>query len=219
MLDGDLAWALATAIHYEWDEYERELLAPLVDATIMRLDVDAFETIARPIAATLWDDVHPLVAETLRDQAKRSEFVEEALDDALDDLELGPLRSRLAVAVLEQAAVDLADQVFFLEDCLDCIDGALAHAPPERRPELVARAAAALALHGAPDYAVEPPDDEERRAARARVRAMAALGRESLPTLVPALEAIAAEPLPPRAQDRVLHAVVQRRRAAVAQLN
>jgi hypothetical protein len=66
---------------------------------------------------------------------------------------------------------------------------------------------------------VAPPDDEERRAARERVRALAALGRESLPTLVPALEAIAAEPLPPAARDRVLQAVLQRRRAAVAQLN
>lgn len=219
MLDGDLAWALATAIHYEWSDRERELLAPLVDATIMRVDGDAFEAIARPIVDALWSEVGPLIEETIVGQAKGTDFVADALDDALADLALGPKRSRLALAVLGQAAVDLADHSFFLEDCLDCIEDGLDHAPPERHPALVARAAAALALHGAPDFGVEPPDDEERRAARERVRAMAALGRESLPTLVPALEAIAAEPLPPAARDRVLQAVVQRRRAAVAQLN
>lgn len=219
MLDGDLAWALATAIHYEWDEGEQELLAPLVDATIMRVEADALDTIARPIADALWDELHPLLAGTLADQAKTSDFVTEALDDALGDLELGPLRSRLVVAVLAQAGIDLADHAFFLDDCLDCIEDGLGHAPSERRPELVARAAAALALHGAPEYGVDRPDDDERHDARRRVRELAALGRDSLPRLAPALEALAAEPLPPPHEDGVLQAVIRRRRAAVAQLN
>jgi hypothetical protein len=219
MLDGDLAWALATAIHYEWDEREQELLAPLVDATIMRVDSDAFEEIARPIVDALWSDVRPLIEERIAAQAKRSDFVADALDEALADLDLGPKRSRLALTVLGQAAVDLADDAFFLEDCLDCIEDGLGHAPPERHPGLVARAAAALALHGAPDYGSEPPADDERSEARRRVRTLAALGRESLPKLVPALEDIAAEPLPPPARDRVLQAVLQRRRARVAELN
>lgn len=216
MLDGELAWALAAAIHFEWDDRERDLLAPLVDATIMRVDGDAFEKTARPVVAALWAGVRPLVEETIVDQSERSDFVAEALDDACADLDLGPMRSRLALAVVGQAAVDLADHAFFLEDCLDCIEDGLGYAPPERHPGLVARAAAALALHRAPDYAVEPPDHEERRAAHERVRRMAALGRDSLPTLVPALEAITAEPLPPPTQDLVLQAVTQRRLASVA---
>jgi hypothetical protein len=220
MLDGDLAWALAMEhLHFEWEGSDRELLAPLIDATIMRVECERLEEIARPLVEALWSEVRPLIEQTLVDQAKRSDFVADALDDALADLELGPRRTRLGVDVLAQAAVDLADDAFFLEDCLDCIEHGLGHAPPERHPGLVARAAAALALHGAPDYGIEPPADDERSEARRRVRTLAALGRESLPKLVPALEDIAAEPLPPPARDRVLQAVLQRRRARVAELN
>lgn len=219
MLDGDLAWALATGIHYEWDEHERALLAPLVDATIMRVEPDALDAIAEPILEALWDELRPLVGDTLEAQAKRQDLVADALDDALADLELGPRRSRLAHAVLQQAAVDLADDSFFLEDCLDCLEDSLTLAPPERRVELVQRAAAALALNAAPDYGVERPDDEERESVRAYLRRMAELGRESLPTLAPAVAELAAEPLPPPRHDAVLAAVVRRRLAAAAHRN
>lgn len=219
MLDGDLAWALATTIHYEWDEREQELLAPLIDATIMRVECERLEEIARPLIEALWGNMKPLVEETLVDQAKRSDFVADALEDALADLELGPLRSRLGVDVLAQAAVDLAEHSFFLEDCLDCIEEGLGHAPPDRHPGLVARAAAALALRGAPDFGVERPDDDERREARTRVLSMAELGLESLPRLASALRALAGEPLPPLREDAVLQAVMQRRLAGMADLD
>jgi hypothetical protein len=219
MLDGDLAWALATAIHYEWDEREQALLAPLIDATIMRVECERLEEIARPLIEALWGNMKPLVEETLVDQAKRSDFVADALEDALADLELGPLRSRLGVDVLAQAAVDLAEHSFFLEDCLDCIEEGLGHAPPDRHPGLVARAAAALALRGAPDFGVERPDDDERREARTRVLSMAELGLESLPRLASALRALAGEPLPPLREDAVLQAVMQRRLAGMADLD
>lgn len=219
MLDGDLAWALATGLHFEWEDSERELLAPLIDATIMRVECERLEEIARPLIEALWGNMKPLVEETLVDQAKRSDFVADALEDALTDLELGPLRSRLGVDVLAQAAVDLAEHSFFLEDCLDCIEEGLGHAPPDRHPGLVARAAAALALRGAPDFGVERPDDDERREARTRVLSMAELGLESLPRLASALRALAGEPLPPLREDAVLQAVMQRRLAGMADLD
>jgi hypothetical protein len=219
MLDGDLAWALATDLRFEWEDSDRDLFAPLVDATIMRVGCDELESIARPVAIALWDELRVPIAETLAEQAKRSEFVAEALDDALADLELGPVRSRLANYVVQQGAFDLAEHAFFLDDCLDCIEDGLGLAPPERHPELVGRAAAALALHGAPAFGEKRPDDDERRAARARVRAMAELGLESLPRLAPALRELAAEPLPPLREDGVLQAVMQRRLATIAHLN
>ena len=219
MLDGDLACALATGLRFEWDEADRELLAPLIDATIMRAGAEQLEQIAAPLVDALWDAVRPLIAETLVEDAKRDDFVSAALDDALADLELGPARSRLASNVVQQAALDLADGTFFLEDCLDCIECGLEHAWPARRPELVARAAAALALHRDPDYGVERPDDVDRAAARARVRALAELGRDSLPRLATALAELAAEQLPPVGRDGVVQAVMKRHRAARAQLN
>ncbi|HEY3541023.1 MAG TPA: hypothetical protein VGK79_00645 [Gaiellaceae bacterium] len=219
MLDGDLAHALAAGIHYEWTDDERELLAPLIDATIMRVDCERLDEIARPFVDALWDELRSLVGDTLREQAMKSDFVRESLEDAVADLELGPRRSRLASAVIQQAAVDLADHEFFLESCLDCIEAGLEHAWPAPRPELVGRAAAALALHRDPDYGAERPDDRERAATRARVRALAELGRESLPRLAPALAQLADEPLPPVGKDGVLQAVLKRRRAARAHLN
>jgi len=219
MLDGDLAWALATDLRFEWEESDRELFSPLVDATIMRVRSEELESIARPVAIALWDELRVPIAETLAEQAKRSELVAEALDDALADLDLGPLRSRLANYVVQQGALDLAEHAFFLDDCLDCIEDALGLAPPERHPELVGRAAAALALRGAPAFGEKRPDDDERRAARARVRSLAELGLESLPRLAPALRDLAAEPLPPLREDGVLQAVMQRRLATIAHLN
>jgi hypothetical protein len=219
MLDGDLACALATGLRFEWDEADRELLAPLVDATIMRAGAEQLEQIAAPLVDALWDEVRPLIAETLVEDAKRDDFVSAALDDALADLELGPARSRLASNVVQQAALDLADGAFFLEDCLDCIECGLENAPPARCGELVASAAAALVLHAAPDYGVERPGNDERRDARTRLRALAALGRESLPHLAQALETLAREPLPPLREDGVLQAVMKRRLAAFAHLN
>jgi hypothetical protein len=219
MLDDDLAAALASGLHFEWDDDERELLVPLVDATIMRVECERLEEIARPVAAAVWDGLRPLLVGELEEQARRQAFVAEALEDALADLELGPRRSDLVVAVLQQAAVDLADDVFFLEECLDCIEDGLGHAAPPARPALVERAAAVLALHRAADFGSSPPHNAERRAARERVGAMAALGRQSLPRLSRALAALVEGPLPAIEDDRVLAAVVKRRLAVDAHLN
>ncbi len=219
MLDRDLACALATGLRFDWEDGDRELFAPLIDATIMRVEPDRLDAIARPIATAVWSELRPQIAEELEEQARRERFVAEALDDALADLELGPDGSRLATAVLQQAAVDLADHVFFLEECLDCIEEGLQHAPPPARRALVDRAAAVLALHGDASFGAGAPTVAERRAARARIGALALLGREGLPRLSRALAHIADEPLPPLADDRVLQAVVKRRLAAGAHLN
>ena len=219
MLDDDLACALATGLHFEWTDDERRLLDPLVDATIMRVESERLEEIARPIATALWNDLGPPVIEELEDQARRDGFVAAALADARVDLELGPLRSRLAIAVLAQAALDLADDVFFLEECLDCIEDGLGHAPPSVLPALVDRAAAVLAVRRDGDFGASLPRDAERRAARERVAALAELGRGGLPRLSYALAALVEGPLPAVEDDRVLRAVVKRRLAGDAHLN
>jgi hypothetical protein len=54
---------------------------------------------------------------------------------------------------------------------------------------------------------------------RVQVRELAVLGRESLPRLTTAIEALAAEPLPSLQEDAVLQAVLQRRLAAIASHN
>jgi len=110
MLDDDLAHALATGIHFEWADDEHGLFVPLIDATIMRVDGKRLEKIAQPIVEALWNELRPLVADALREQAVKSEFVAESLGEALVDVSLGPSESRLAHAVIEQAALDLAGQ-------------------------------------------------------------------------------------------------------------
>lgn len=217
MLDGDLAWALATALHFEWEDSERELLAPLINATIMRAEQERLDQIARRIVEALWEEVGPLVAGELRDQERTDDFVAQALGAALADLELGAA-SRLVAYVLQQAALDLADHAFFLEECLDCIEEGLAHATPQAQAALVERAVAALALHSAAQFGPSPTD-AERRAARKHIGEMAALGSDSLPLLSRALAELGAEPLPPPSQDSVLRAVINRRAAGVAGLN
>lgn len=218
MLDGDLAMALASMLRLEWDDSERELFSPLIDATIMRVEQEQLDEITRPIVGTLWDEVRPLVADELRDQAQRDDVLAEVLEDALADLELGA-QSRLAAYTLQQAALDLADEVFFLEECLDCIEEGLAHAPARASAALVDRAAAALALHGDAEFASARPTETDRRTARAHIARMAALGSDGLPRLSQALAELAAEPLPSPPDDRVLRAVVSRRLAAGAELN
>src|SRR3954454_21000396 len=141
MLDDDLAGALASGLHFEWEDAERELLAPLIDAASMRADA---EEIARPVVEALWDGLRSLLIEELHEQASRDAFVAESLDGAIADLAVGAAHSRLAVAVVVQAGHDLADHVFFLEECLDCIEEGLEHAPLSARPALVDRAVAVL---------------------------------------------------------------------------
>lgn len=198
MLDPDEAWALACSIHLAWDDDERELLAPLTDATIMRVDPDRLDAIARPLVVALWDGLRPLLETECEDAAVAA------------DLAAGPAESRLALAVVEQAAIDLADHTFFLEDCLDCIEEGLQRGPS---PGVIESVAAAIALHRNATFAAAPPSDEERERVRRRVQAMAALGRASLPRVAAALEEVAADP------ERLLRAVVRRRRAAAAELN
>jgi hypothetical protein len=185
----------------------------------MRVDDKRLDQIARPIIVALWNDLQPLLSETLREQALESGFIAESLSEALVDLSLGPGESRLAQAVIEEAAVDLAGDAFFLEFCLDCIEDGLEQAPVARRPPLVARAAAALALRDHPDYGIDRPDDRERPAVRAGVREMAELGRRSLPRLAAALAELAAEPLPSLDHDRILQAVMERRLSTTAEPN
>lgn len=215
MFDDDLAWALASGIRFEWDDDERELLAPLVDAAIMRANGDE---LARPVVAALWDGLRPLIADELREQAQRDPFVAEVLEDALADLELGPTRGRVAACVVQQAALDLADHVFFLEECLDCIEDGLTHAPSRTHVVLLDRAVAVLALHGDEDFGATPPTNAERCAVRRKIARLAQLGREGLPRLSSELERIAAMPLPPLEDDRIVRAVVTRRLAADAHL-
>jgi hypothetical protein len=200
----DDARDLAFGLHFEWDDRERVLLAPLVDATIMRIDPDRLDEIARPIVAALWDGLRPLLETEVVDP------------EVAADLARGPAASTVALAVVEQAAMDLADHAFFLEDCLDCIEEGLQRGPS---PALAERAGAAIALHCNGTFGASPPTDDERDAVRGHVRTLAALGRESLPNVAAALEELAATPLPPPADDRLVQAVLRRRRAAVAGLN
>src|SRR4051794_272850 len=108
MLDDDTARGLALVISFEWNADETRLLAPLVDATLVWADDEDLERIAAPLVATLWEsDLRGDIESALDRLAPRHEHVRTALDAARADLAGGPKGSRLARAVVEQAAVEL----------------------------------------------------------------------------------------------------------------
>ena len=168
MLDAYTAQDLALFAGLVWDD-DRATLAPLIDAVTVWADEELLDELARPIVAQLWEDgLRAVIESALRDYGK-------APRAALADLELGPARSRLALAYVKQGAVDLCP-MFERHRCLCCVDDGLAVIPPERHEALVHETALELVL--ASDGDVDP---------EARIRQLALLAERSLPRLAAAL--------------------------------
>ena len=168
MLDDDIACELALFAGLVWDD-DREALAPLVDALTVWAEAAELDAIARPIVERLWaDELRCDIERALRAYGK-------APSAAFADLELGPARSRLALAYVRQGAIDLCGTCV-THACLCCVEEGLARPPSPRRDGLVHETAVELVL--ASDEDVEP---------EARIRQLATLAERSLPRLSAAL--------------------------------
>jgi hypothetical protein len=181
MVDDDVARDLALFAGLVWGDEDRALLAPLIDATMVWAEEDELDAIAAPLVEALW-------ADGLRDDIERALAQRAEREAGLADLALGPAQSRLALAYVKQAAVELADEGAMLSDCcLCCCEDGLCTAPPERHKAIVLDAAVSILLRSFPDFGAGTPSNAARSAARERVRGIAKLAERSLPRLSAAL--------------------------------
>ena len=183
MLDDDVARNLALFAGLVWEDRDRAVLAPLIDATIVSADEEQLDVIAAPIVEVLWTD-------GLRDDIERAIVHRPERDAARADLALGPARSRVALAYVKQGAVDLADDALLPGVCLCCAEDGIGAAPPERHEQIALHAAVAVVLRAHPDFGAAEPSADELTAASGRVEEIAALAAASLPKLSAALREI-----------------------------
>src|SRR4051812_34659119 len=135
------------------------VLAPLVDAALVWLEDEERTPIAAPIVEALWPrELREDIERGLEAAAEQSERVREALGDALADLDAGPGGSRLARAVVDQAADQLAGELQRPLCCVLCFEECLVRLPP---PERRTRALEFARLSG---HVAGVPEDELRDA-------------------------------------------------------
>jgi len=220
-IGNDVARELALLVPLEWSESDRALLAPLVDATLVWADDEVLGRIAEPIVVAMWQDGLRTDVERALDQVvARHTRLALMLAAAHVDLEAGPHGSRLALAVVVQAAAELAFDEQAPVCCLLCLHDLMLGATAEERTRLACRVAriatraaavpaddvrAAVsfaAVHGG-DAALAISTDERRHAVRAWLGRLADLGAESVGALALELRALAAEPLPAAVDDEV----------------
>lgn len=194
MLDDDVARDLALFAGLVWEDSDRELLGPLIDATIVWAEEAQLDEIAAPIVDALWaDGLRHEVERALDDLAGRGSALVANVPAARADLALGPLRSRLALAYVKQGAVDLAADAMLPGNCLCCFDELLGRAPADKQRQLALDAAAAIVTVGDADFGADEPTGEELAAARERITRIAALAAQSLPALSIALRDLETE--------------------------
>jgi len=183
MLDDDVARDLALFAGLVWGDDDRELLAPLIDATIVWAEEEQLNEIAVPIVEALW-------ADGLREDVERAVEHRPERADALADLSLGPAQSRLALAYVKQGALDLSDDALLPGLCLCCAEDGLGAAPSERHPAIVLQAAVGIVLRAQPDFGEGVPAEGRLAGARERLREVAMLATQSLPNLSAALHEV-----------------------------
>jgi hypothetical protein len=210
---------LARTLNLEFEPDDMPVLAPLVDASLVWLDDEARTPIAAPVVEALWPrELREDIERGLHEAAELSDRVRASLSDALTDLDAGPLDSRLARAVVDQAADEAAHDLQVPICCVLCFEEGLARLEAEDRrtravefarlaghaaqvPEDDVRAAvAAAAVRGEP-AAAALGTRERRLAIRTWLGRIAELARDSLPVTAAALDELLAEPLPDAAAD------------------
>lgn len=212
---------LALFVPLKWGDSDRDVLAPLVDAMLVRADDDTLARIAEPIVASLWQDgLRAGLEVALEAAAARHGRLAQTVDLAYADLAARQSNSRFALAVVEQAAIEFADDEQGFDCCLLCVHDRLLTAPVEDRAGLartvariaaraaaipaddVRRAVTAAAFTGG-DVALALATDERRVAVRRWLGRLAELGAESIRPLAVELRALADESLPAAADDEI----------------
>jgi len=205
----------------DWDDDDRVLLAPLVDAALVWAEPETLAALAAPIVEQLWQkELRQDIERALDDAAQRHKNVRVMLDDARADLAAGPAESALARAVVEQGGFDLAGADMLPMHCLLCLEEGLARKTKEERgtlalriaqlaprvlvvPHAEIRAAMTRAAVGGPDIATALATDERRRVLREWLVRLAELGKHSIPTVAEDLAAALRAPPSPPAGDPI----------------
>ena len=207
MLTDCAARELTYFVGLEWDDDERAILEPLVDAALVWADSETLATLAAPIVEKLWEsELREDIERALDEAAQRHGHVRLVLEDARADLAAGPGGSVLARAIVEQGGFDLAGADLLPMHCLLCLEEGLAAKPVEERGTVALRVArlarrvldvppseirAALAgdAVGGLDTATALATDERRRTVREWLARLAELGEHSIPTIAADLSA------------------------------
>jgi hypothetical protein len=205
----------------EWGDEDRAVLAPLVDAALVWAFPDQLAQIAVPIVEALWDDeLREDIERALERAASQHEEVARHAAEAKADLAAGPGRSRLARAIVEQGAFELAGTDMLPMHCLLCLEEHVAAAPAEQRhglalrvaqlarrildvPASEVRAALAKASIGDADLAVLLATHDRRRTVHEWLSRLAELGTYSIPTVAEELAAAVRDPPVDAAGDAV----------------
>jgi hypothetical protein len=223
MLDDDTAYELAAAMRLEFGPDDFDDLAPLVDAALVWLDGEARERIAVWVVEALWPrELREDIDRGLDAVAERGpRRLRARIARARADLAAGPADSRLARAVVDQAADERAFDLQLPVACPHCLDEGVerSDAPGRRERALVF---ARMAGHAAavPDdelraavadgaAALELATDERRAEVRWWLRRVAMLGQRTIPHLSAALFELLDEPMPAAEHDEVWQVAVQ----------
>jgi hypothetical protein len=227
VLTEEAAHELSFFVGLEWGDEDRQLMAPLVDAALVWAWPDTLARIAVPIVETLWDDeLREDIERALDGAAASHERVAARVDEARADLALGPKRSRLARAVVEQGAFELAGDDLLPMHCLLCLEEGVARAPVDERrrrslgvaqlacrvldvPTSEVRAALATAAVRGTDVALVLATDDRRRVLREWLARLAELGAQSIPTVAEELRAAVRDPPGDVAGDAVWREAVR----------
>jgi len=225
---------LLYVVGLEWDESDRDLLDPIVDAALVYAEEDVPASILHPILEALWRDGFADDIVRALDAVCECEIVKRERARALADLATGPCKSKLGRAIVLEGAADYAFRWSQPEVCMLCLEEAATRAdtePGTRKParrvaRLATRAAAVPAseirkavVRGAVDRsdpAVLLATDVRRTAVRAWLGRIASLGASTLPNLSAALRVELEGPLPPAADDVLWRETVDGLVAALA---
>jgi hypothetical protein len=220
LLDDDVfepdAWDFAVSVGIGIDpETDPPALDELADAMLVWAKGPEFERLTDEAVERIWDaELEGMVRDGLVGLSGQGGW-EEGAGKALAEFDRDPPRSEVAREVVRYLAMQLggAEHPFF---CLCCIEETLGRVEPaDRRAHAVRVAIVATRNAGVPAGEIEealadaarcPPAERlgtvERRAAiRTRLGRLGALATESMPDLAVELKALAAEPLPGRAED------------------
>jgi hypothetical protein len=217
MLSVDAARDLAMYSALEWDDADRELLAPLIDAAFVGAEESEFERVGWPMVEALWQG--GLAGDIERAVAQGSDA--DLIAAARADLAAGPRQSKLGRAYVEQAAGQFAFEEQLPVCCLLCVEELLGRADAAERPQIARRVAriavraaavpeeelraavAVVAVGGVASTALAVATDERRRAVRAWLGRLAELGVTTAPNLSGELHALVDGPLPAAEHDDV----------------
>ena len=233
-ISDEAARELALLTPLEWSDADRGQLSPLVDAMLVWADDKTTARLAMPLVITFWQDgLRADIEEALKRAGSRDGDFAELVEAALSDLEAGPNDSRVALAMVERAAIELAGEEQGFDCCLLCVHDSLLTAPAQDRARLartvariatraaavplddVRRAVEAAALQGT-DAALLLATDERRIAVHRWLGRLAELGERSIAPLAIELRALADESLPDAADDEVWREAVRGLAARVA---